>query len=47
MYNGHAQYYQPKSVQLDEDHIGMCFMKGPQGKMDGIFYLKIPLDLIG
>lgn len=42
-----GRYYQPKSVQLSNDHIGMVIMKGPQGAMDGIFYLKVPLSMLG
>ena len=42
-----AADFQPKSVQLSEDEIGTVFMKGPQGGMDGIFYLKIPLEMLG
>jgi hypothetical protein len=42
-----GRYYQPKSVQLSDGHVGMVIMKGPQGKMDGIFYLKVPLEMLG
>lgn len=41
-----GRYYQPKTVQLQDGDIGTIFMKGPQGKMDGVFFLRVPLAAI-
>jgi hypothetical protein len=41
-----GRYYQPKTVQLQDGDIGTIFMKGPQGKTDGVFFLRVPLAAI-
>jgi hypothetical protein len=41
-----GRYYQPKLIQIDEETLGTVFMKGPQGEMDGIFYMTVPLESI-
>jgi hypothetical protein len=41
-----GRYYQPKTVQLQDGDIGTIFCKGPQGNMDGVFFLRVPLATV-
>ena len=42
-----GRYYQPKTVQLDEQTLGTVFFRGPQTEIEGIFFLKFPLAMLG
>jgi hypothetical protein len=41
-----GRYYQPKTIQLDDDTLGTVFIKGPQSTMEGIFFVKVPLAML-
>lgn len=42
-----GRYYQPKTVQLDDETLGTVFFRGPQTEMEGIFFVKFPLAMLG
>ena len=42
-----GRYYQPKTLQLDDDTLGTVFFRGPQTEMEGIFFVKFPLAMLG
>lgn len=42
-----GRYYQPKTLQLDDDTIATVFFKGPQAEMEGIFFVKVPIKTLG
>lgn len=41
-----GRYYQPKTLQLDDDTLGTVFIRGPQTEMEGIFFVKVPLAML-
>ena len=42
-----GRYYQPKTLQLDDDPLATVFFKGPQEEMEGIYFVKVPLASLG
>ena len=41
-----GRYYSPRTVQLDDGHVGTTYCRGPQGAMDGVYFVKVPLALL-
>ena len=44
---GLTRYYQAKAIQLDDETLGTVFFRGPQTEMEGIFFAKFPLAMLG
>ena len=42
-----GRYYQAKAIQLDDETLGTVFFRGPQTEMEGIFFAKFPLAMLG
>jgi len=39
-----GRYYSPRACQLDAEHIGLTFMRGPQSEMSGVMFAKVPIS---
>ena len=42
-----GRYYQAKAIQIDDETLGTVFFRGPQTEMEGIFFAKFPLAMLG